>query len=190
MPTLDVRPAVHWPDVAAVMGARGGSVGCWCMFWRLTNQEMAGANDATNEAALRALVDGGRHPGLLLYAADEPVGWVSVGPRDEFHRIGRTKGLEFTDERDVWSLVCVYVAREHRGHGYTHELIDGAVQHAAAQGARIVESYPVADPEQGRKNGLSTGTVPMFQRAGFTVHRDPTAGRRLVMRRAARSLEA
>ena len=181
---FEVRPATSFPDVAAVLGARGGSVGCWCMFWRLTNQELAGQTEADNEAALDALVDSGAHPGLVLYADGVPAGWVSVAPRDDFHRIGRTKGLEYpADENGVWSIVCLYVAKDHRGRGYTDELITAAVDHARANGAHAVESYPVADPAQGRKNGLSTGTQPMYEQAGFTVHRDLAAGRRLIMRR-------
>ena len=183
MTSFEVKPAESFPDVAAVLGAKGGSVGCWCMFWRLTNPELAGNTDADNEAALRALVDSGAHPGLLLYADGEPVGWVSTAPRDEYHRVSRTKGLEYDDEPGVWSIVCVYVGKEHRGRGYTHELIAAAVDHAARNGARTVESYPVADPAQGRKNGLSTGTVSIYEQAAFAIHREQAGGRRLVMRR-------
>ena len=30
----------RWADVAEVMGENGGYSGCWCMFWRLNNQEI------------------------------------------------------------------------------------------------------------------------------------------------------
>src|SRR5262245_6047202 len=96
MTATRVRPPDSFTDVAAVLGTKGGSVGCWCMFWRLTNQEIAGHTGADNEAALRSLIDEGtQQPGLVLFADDVPVGWASLAPRGEFHRIGRTKGLEY-----------------------------------------------------------------------------------------------
>lgn len=48
-------------------------------------------------------------------------------------------------------------------------LLEAAVDHAVARGADIIEGYPI-DIEAGKKPGadLYTGTLRMFERAGFT----------------------
>jgi hypothetical protein len=49
----------------------------------------------------------------------------------------------------------------------------------------VLEAYPV-DTSDGRKFAnpeLYTGTVPLMARLGFTVHKRPPTGRRVVMRR-------
>jgi hypothetical protein len=48
-------------------------------------------------------------------------------------------------------------------------LLAAAVEHAASRGATVVEGYPI-DTAGGRRAGadLFTGTVGMFERAGFT----------------------
>ncbi len=116
-----------------------------------------------------------------------PVGWVSVAPREEFGRILRSPTLkpDAPDEADVWSVVCFWVPRAHRGRGLAHLLLAGAVDWARAQGARAVEGYPV-DTTAGRKTAATiyTGTVSLFARAGFTPVRAAKPGTtRVVMRR-------
>jgi hypothetical protein len=59
-----------------------------------------------------------------------------------------------------------------------HVLLDGAVDHARASGARFIEGYPV-DPEGGRIDVTSgyVGTVGLFEAHGFT-RVELTKGRR------------
>lgn len=49
-----------------------------------------------------------------------------------------------------------------------HALLAGAVEHAAAHGAGVVEGYPV-DVGDGRVDGISgyVGTTRLFEAAGF-----------------------
>jgi hypothetical protein len=64
-------------------------------------------------------------------------------------------------------------------------LLRAAPAFAKAGGASIVEGYPV--DVSGRKPAaaeLYTGTVTLFERAGFTIHERPPTGRRVVMRKA------
>jgi GNAT superfamily N-acetyltransferase len=72
------------------------------------------------------------------------------------------------DDRPVWSVVCFYIHRRHRGKGVGEALLEAAVKHAVRRGARIVEGYPV-DTAGGKVPGASiyTGVVSMFERAGF-----------------------
>ncbi|NKI40518.1 GNAT family N-acetyltransferase [Streptomyces physcomitrii] len=134
-----------WPDVEELLGRRGAVKGCWCMFFRLTPAERRTRWGEGNRLALRALVDEGREPGLLVYREGLPAGWVSLAPREEFGRLDRSPVSKPVDDRPVWSLVCLYVAREHRGHGVARQLVRAAVEFARERGARTVEAYPVDD---------------------------------------------
>jgi GNAT superfamily N-acetyltransferase len=180
--------ADRWDDVAQVMGTNGASAGCWCMFWRLTNQQIQAHTADDNRAALQAIVSSEEHAGLLLYDDDEPIGWCSAAPRPDFPRLFHTKGITVDGPEDssVWSVVCIFVRRECRRQGVAGKLLDAAVIYAREHGAAVVEGYPLADAEQGRRSGLSSGTIEMFTRAGFTRHEasgQTLSGRRVVMRR-------
>jgi GNAT superfamily N-acetyltransferase len=94
------------------------------------------------------------------------------------------------DGRPVWSVVCFFVAREHRGRGLSIALLRTAVALAARHGARVVEGYPV-EPRAGRTGDafVWTGLASTFARAGFreVARRSPT---RPVMRSDVRSKRA
>jgi GNAT superfamily N-acetyltransferase len=156
------------------------------MFWRLTNQQSQAQTADDNRAALQTIVSSEEHPGLLLYDGDEPVGWRSVAPRPNFPRLFHTKGINPEDPEDIaiWSVVCIFIRREYRRQGVAGKLLDAAVEYARDHGAAVVEGYPVADAEQGRRSGLSSGTIGLFTRAGFTRHEVPgqmSSGRRVVV---------
>ena len=69
---------------------------------------------------------------------------------------------------DPWSAVCFVVRPGFRGQGLMHVLLDGAVEHAAAHGAGVVEGYP-AEADDGRVDGVSgyVGTTRLFEEHGF-----------------------
>jgi hypothetical protein len=105
-------------DLVGLAGERGFWSGCWCMWWRLTNQELAQQSEPQARAALQRLVAEGQQPGLLAYRDGEPVGWVSVAPREQYRRIEHSTKLSPVDQRPAWAVVCIYVppaAPPHRG---------------------------------------------------------------------------
>lgn len=62
------------------------------MWMRLPLAEFNRLKGEGNRRALRALV-ARRPPGLIAYEAGEPVGWVAVAPRAEYHIAGvRARG--------------------------------------------------------------------------------------------------
>jgi GNAT superfamily N-acetyltransferase len=79
----------------------------------------------------------------------------------------------------VWSLVCLSVHVSERRKGVGTALLDGAVAHAAARGARVLEAYPVRPGHHVIDS--FTGYLPMFLAAGFEPTRE--AGRRTIVRR-------
>ena len=121
--------------------------------------------------------------GLVLYLDGAPAGWCQIAPRPAFPRLFHTRGLALADPNDatVWSIVCIYLTKAARGHGRSDLLVAAAVDYATKLGASVVEGYPITDTGTGRRSQLSSGTVGMFSRAGFSVIGPPT-GRRVVMR--------
>jgi GNAT superfamily N-acetyltransferase len=171
---IEVRPLTpdRWNDLLELFGERGAYSGCWCMFFRRTSAEFErGARNkgAGNRRAFKGLVDSGRVPGLIAYLGHTPVGWCSVAPREEFGRVERSPVTKPVDRRGhVWAVVCFYLDRKHRRSGVASELLRAAVDHAAANGAGIVEGYPVDVGDKRKPSAdLYHGTATMFARAGF-----------------------
>jgi len=75
-------------------------------------------------------------------------------------------------------VVCFVVGPGLRRRGLMHELLEGAVGHAHAMGATVVEGYLV-DPGSERVDQTSgyVGTVVLFEAHGFS-RVCQTAGRR------------
>lgn len=168
-PALAVHPLTpdRWPDLERLFGRQGAYSGCWCMWWRLPGASYQAHTAAERKDAFRAIVGEGHVPGLLAYRDGEPVGWCAVAPRTEFPRFARSRYWQPLDAEPVWSIVCFYVAREQRGQGVATHLLAAAVDHAAAQGARIVEAYPKEPDERLADSSVYTGTAAMFRAAGF-----------------------
>jgi GNAT superfamily N-acetyltransferase len=164
-----VKPVTpsRWDDLVQLFGDRGAYSGCWCMWFRETSAEFDRKGNAGNRRSMRDLVRRNRQPGLLAYVDGEPVGWVSVAPREQFGRIERSRTLKAVDHEPVWSVVCFFIDRRFRGKGVGKRLLEAAVEHAGRKGARIVEAYP-KDPRKKLANSEAfTGVLSMYEEAGF-----------------------
>jgi len=158
----------RWADFEKLFGAHGASGGCWCMWWRETAREYAAKKGEANRRAMKALVRAGRVPGLIAYEGKQPVGWVSVAPREEFPRLATSRILKPVDDSPVWSVVCFFVARSHRGKGVGERLLRAAVEHVRSQGGKVVEGYAV-EPAAGRSPDIFVyhGPAALYRGAGF-----------------------
>ncbi len=148
-------------DLVSLFESRGGPKNCWCMVWRATPEEARRPDAANRKAAFVGRVQQGIPVGILGYLDGEPIAWCSVAPRSTYLRLG---GPGETPGENVWSLVCFFVRREHRGHGMTSRLIQAAVDHARHQGATVLEAYPVDSDSPSYR---FMGFVPVFEQAGF-----------------------
>jgi GNAT superfamily N-acetyltransferase len=186
---FDVRPltAETWPDLENLFGQPGGSIvrGCWCMYYRLSGAEARGRTKEQNKDALNSLADSAIPPGLVGYADGRPVGWLSLGPRADYHRLARSPIMKPVDDADVWSIVCTYVVKSERGKGFQHRLLAGAIDFARSQGVRLLEAYPIDKDEPSHPDFMFFGSRDLYARAGFreVARRSPT---RVVMRRTLR----
>ena len=174
--SLEIHPVTpeRWPDMVELFERRGPrgwhrntpAYGCWCMYWR----DRALAHGTPKKRAMGKLVRDGREPGLLAYDDGDPVGWVSVAPRDEFTAIVSSPQYRPRDEgggASVWSIVCFVIDKPVQRTGLATALLDAAVEYAFAHGATSVEAYPHV------ANGSDyMGGVALYERAGFAKVRD------------------
>lgn len=185
LPPLTFHPLTpeRWDDFEELFGPRGACAGCWCMWWRLRRSEFERQKGDGNKAAMKEIVRSGEIPGLLAYADGRPIAWCSVAPRKAFPALERSRVLERVDEKPVWSVVCLFVARPFRRRGLTTRLLEAAVRHVRKHGGKILEGYPV-EPREGKMPDAFawTGLASAFRRAGFEecARRSPT---RPIMRR-------
>jgi len=99
----------------------------------------------------------------LAYLDGAPTAWCSVAPRLTYRKLG---GIVYdgVSEEAVWSIVCFFVKRTARGRGIFERLLTDAIAYARANGAAIVESYPV-DPDSPSFRFM--GFVSSFEAQGF-----------------------
>ncbi len=174
----------RWPDLEKLFGRQGAYGGCWCMWWRITRSHFETNKGDGNRAALRNIVDSGAVPGILLYKYGEPVAWCSVAPRHQYSALERSRVLKPLDEAPVWSIVCFYVVRHHRGRGLLEVLIRAAVDYARQQGANVVEAYPTLPAiDVSRMPPVSSfmGLPAVFERLGLVECARPSKSK-VVMR--------
>lgn len=174
-----------WPDLEELFERRGTSVtrGCWCMYYRLTGTvSVSVAAGPEHRQSLQGLVEDGRVPGLLGYVHGVPAAWISLGPRADYAKLARSRIMKPVDDAEVWSVVCTFVARQFRGQGWLHPLLDAAIDWARDQGAPMLEAYPVDKAHRSPDEFMFFGSRSLFEQAGFreVLRRSPT---RVVMRR-------
>ncbi len=162
------------PDLERFSLAHGKFRYCSCMRWRLASADYKRSTKESRVATLDALVQQETPVGALAYRDGEPVGWVSVAPRETYAALERFKALPRVDDAPVWSVVCFFIDRYERGQGLTLGLLRAAVDYAITQGAEVVEGYPV---EPDARLYTYMGSVATFQEAGFHEVARPTKGR-------------
>jgi GNAT superfamily N-acetyltransferase len=173
-----------WADLEALFELPGGSIvrGCWCMYYRRSGKvSVSAAAGVGNKDQLCSLVTSGVVPGLVGYLDGAPAGWISLGPRPDYEKLRRSRIMKPVDDLPVWSVVCTYVAKEFRGQGLQHRLLDAGIAYARSEGVTLLEAYPVDKAERSHDDFMFFGSRSLYEQAGFTevVRRSPT---RVVMR--------
>jgi ribosomal protein S18 acetylase RimI-like enzyme len=171
---LDVHPLTpgRWNDLVTLFNGRGGSQvrSCWCMYYRRSGRTALppGTSYAEhNKRSLKALVDRGTVTGLLGYRDGKPIAWVSLGPREDYAKLVKSPVMRAVDDKPVWSVICFYTALEARGQHVAEAMLAHAAVFAAANGATLLEAYPVDKQERARAENLWFGAKAMYDRAGF-----------------------
>jgi GNAT superfamily N-acetyltransferase len=169
--TLQFYPATpdRWKDLEALFGPKGACAGCWCMFWRLSRPQFTKGQGESNRRALKTIVNSGEVPGIIAYDGEQPIGWCSISPRENFASLERSRTLARIDDKPTWSIVCFFVDRTHRRQRVMEKLLKAAVKYAKANGAKVVEGYPVTPTSSTRLPAWDSfrGVTSVFVKAGF-----------------------
>lgn len=190
MTEIVVEPAdaARFEDVERTLSQGGDGAGCQCQWFTMRNKDFSSSTRDERTELLRDQLGATVSPGLVAYVVGEPAGWVRVGPRPTQARIAHSKRIvagtqEPLDDESVWAITCFSVPKQFRGRGLMAALLEAAVDHAAAHGARVVEAYPL-DPTAAKTpvNDLYLGTLSTFLSHGFTEVARSGANRTVVSR--------
>ncbi|GFP76374.1 GNAT family N-acetyltransferase [Clostridium fungisolvens] len=160
----------RWEDFELLFGERGACGGCWCMSWRLKKSEFERGKGEFNKNSMKDIVYRGKPVGVLAYVDDNPIGWCAIAPREVYKRLESSRVLKRIDDKPVWSISCLFIAKDFRRKGISTELIKGAIEYAKLNEVNIVEAYPVVPYGNNVPDAfLWTGVPVAFEEAGFTV---------------------
>jgi GNAT superfamily N-acetyltransferase len=180
-----------WGDLVELFGRPGASIprGCYCMCYRRSGKHEPSPGisySESNKRELKALVDRGEIPGLLGYDKDRPIGWVSLGPREDYAKLKRSPVMKPVDDKPVWSIVCFFVDANARHRGVAAAMLKAAIAWAKNERVALLEAYPCDKPRRSVDDSMWFGAKAMFDRAGFVevARRKPL---RPVVRKSLRS---
>lgn len=146
-----------------MIAATPAAAGCVCTAYRNSSLALPG-----RIAHMRGLCDREPGPGVLAFVDGQAVGWCSIAPKATYRALVNSRTIPHVADAGAWSAVCFVVRPGFRRRGLMHDLLDGAVEHARASGAAVIEGYPV-EPGGGRVDQTSAyvGTVGLFEAHAF-----------------------
>lgn len=158
----------RWKDLEKLFGVRGACGGCWCMTWRIHTKEFNANKGEGNKKLLRTIVYNDEMPGIIAYVNNEPAGWCAAAPREVYIKLEKSKVLGPVDDKKVWSVSCLFIAKQFRRQGLSTELLKNMIKFCKEKGAKIVEAYPV-EPYSANIPAafVWTGIPSSFEKAGF-----------------------
>lgn len=162
-----------WSAFARLVEKHNGIFGgCWCISFHLEpgeNKRMAGRYRELKEARVR---DGRAHA-ALVFDGEEAVGWCQYGRTAELPNIRSRKEYEKgAHALPDWRITCFFIDRARRGEGIASVALREALRYIGEAGGGTVEAYPEDYTDERTSNSfLCSGTLGMFEKAGFTRSR-------------------
>lgn len=158
----------RWEEFEFLFGPRGACGGCWCMSWRLKKSEFELGKGEPNKNSMKDIVYRDEPAGVLAFVDGKPIRWCAVAPREVYKRLESSRVFKRIDDKPVWSITCLFIAKSFRRKGISTELIKGAIEYAKSNEAKIVEAYPVVPYSNNVPDAfLWTGIPASFKAAGF-----------------------
>ena len=159
-----------WDDFAGLVEANNGVWGgCWCMGF---HPEGVGKDSTAegNRTAKHEHVRNRTVHQVLVYDADDCVGWCQFGPPAELPNIQNRKTYEkgLTELPD-WRIGCIFTGKGRRRQGVARAAVAGALDAIKEAGGGLVEAYPeqVEGREPQRGSYFHTGPEDLFTELGF-----------------------
>jgi ribosomal protein S18 acetylase RimI-like enzyme len=185
--TLTSKPLTPdtWPAFARLVEKHNGIFGgCWCISFHLEPGETShGA--AAYRAMKKARVWKGQAHAALVLDGQNAVGWCQFGPTAELPNIRSKKAYEEgLGKLPDWRITCFFIDRERRREGIATFALREALREITRLGGGTVEAYP--EDYTGQKissSFLCSGTLGMFEKAGFKKARKIAMHRWVVVRR-------
>jgi len=174
-----------WPAFARLVEKHNGIFGgCWCISFHLEPGETK-RGPAAYRSMKEALVREGRAHAALVFDGSNAVGWCQFGPAGELPNIRSKKAYEEgLGEFPDWRITCFFIDRERRGEGIASFALREALREITRLGGGTVEAYP--EDYTGQKvssSFLCSGTLGMFEKAGFKKARKIAMHRWVVVKR-------
>lgn len=177
--------AAAWPAFARLVEKHGGIFGgCWCIAVHLEAGEGkrgAAAYRAMKESRVRE----GRAHAALVFDGPDAVGWCQFGPTAELPNIRSKKAYDQGLRKlPDWRITCFFIDRERRGDGIASRALREALRYIGELGGGSVEAYPEDyTGERTSSSFLCSGTLGMFEKAGFRKERKIAMRRWVVVKK-------
>ena len=170
--SFETRPldASTWDAFAELVERNNGVYGgCWCIAFHTEYQR--GVSDP--RTLKEQLVKTGRAHAALVFDDDHLAqGWCQFGSPEE---LGLKHHREYTKDpppRARWRITCIFVDKQHRGHGVARAGLEGALDQIGAAGGGLVEAITeVTDGREAQSRFLFSATAELFEQYGFTKGR-------------------
>jgi GNAT superfamily N-acetyltransferase len=148
--------------------------GCFCCYYHVDDVgQWESRTAAQNRDLASKLIHEGQFPGFLAYDQDRLVGWCKAAARRKVPALVQWPEYAVEDEKDVGSIVCFVIEKEHRRQGIAGLLLDAACGSFQRAGLKLAEAYPrlgVSDDA-----GNYHGPLQMYLAHGFTKFRESEA---------------
>ena len=175
-----------WPDFEDLFGKQGACYGCWCTHFRLAPAARRESSRERNKDHIKARIEAGPPPGLLAFedgrrSAGCRSGRAPTCPNGTTRAGARRRSMPPTlPIRPSGRSRAFSSAPRHAARGITHRLVEGGIDFARSNGARLVEACPIDLSRDSRSIGLFVGSSRVFEKAGFERLVERKAGRPLM----------
>jgi len=170
---LSVEPVTkkNWNKFVELFGEKGACGNCWCMYYRLNRADfIEGKVDDGNKNAIKELVWEGKPVGLIGLLEDQAIAWCAFAPREDFIKLNKSRIHKRIDDKDVWSIPCLFIKKNFRRSGVSVQLLKGAINYARENKIKIIEAYPTIPTQDKIPDSFAwIGLFKSFDRAGFKI---------------------
>ena len=170
---INVEPVTkkNWNKFVELFGEKGACGNCWCMYYRLGKMDfLEGKFNDGNKNAIKNLVWDGKPVGLIGLSEGQAIAWCAFAPREDFIKLEKSRVHKRIDDKDVWSVPCLFIDKNYRRSGVSVQLLKGAVKYARENGIKIIEAYPTIPTQDRIPDSFAwIGLYKSFERAGFEI---------------------